>query len=83
MDMTSYKHKFLANVSKTEHLTTKKLNTLMLKVMNITKFQTIKSMVDLYQNRKNYHTFAEDGGGWFTKKNWNEIDKLFKKEAKQ
>lgn len=55
----------------------------MLKVMNITKFQTIKSMVDLYQNRKNYHTFAEDGGGWFTKKNWNEIDKLFKKEAKQ
>ena len=53
----------------------------MLKVMNITNFQTIKSMVDLYQNRKNYNDFAEDGGGWLTKKNWNEINRLLKKEV--
>tara|TARA_X000001382_G_C3168083_1_gene178555 strand:- start:194 stop:442 length:249 start_codon:yes stop_codon:yes gene_type:complete len=81
MDMTSYKHKFLGNVSETENLTKKKLYSLMLKVMNITNFQTIKSMVDLYQNRKNYHDFAEDGGGWLTKKNWNEINRLLKKEV--
>ena len=81
MDMTSYKHKFLGNVSETENLTKKKLYSLMLKVMNITNFQTIKSMVDLYQRRKNYHDFAEDGGGWLTKKNWNEINRLLKKEG--